>query len=161
MSKAKKSPPKKKILVPKSEKPISSEPIPESRKVGRPTIYKPEYCQLLIDHMKSGLSFECFGAAAGVSRDAVYRWANDIPEFAEAKRQAKDEGRLFWERKGVEGLIGNRENVFNSTVWIFNMKNRFPQEWRDNKEVNLTKNVKHDLDQVSKDRIIDFLKKKD
>ena len=32
----------------------------EFKKVGRPTDYKKEYCELLIEHMAAGFSFESF-----------------------------------------------------------------------------------------------------
>ena len=32
----------------------------ERNPVGRPTKYKPEYCEMLIEHMSEGLSFESF-----------------------------------------------------------------------------------------------------
>ena len=112
----------------------------EARPVGRPTIYDPKYCELLIAHMKSGLSFECFGAAVGVARDRVYEWANKHPEFAEAKKIAHNESLLFWEKAGLNGLWhgGGKNPQFNSSVWIFNVKNRFG--WKDKSEHSLVEN---------------------
>lgn len=97
-------------------------------KPGRKTKYKPEYCQELISHMESGYSFESFGAKIGVARDSVYEWTKQFPEFAEAKKMALDKSLLFWERLGMAGVTGKIDG-FNSTVWIFTMKNRFG--WRD------------------------------
>jgi len=100
---------------------------------GRPTNYKPEYCEALIAHMKSGLSFECFGAAIGVSRDNVYEWAKVHPEFSESKELAKAASLLFWEREGVKGLWNEKDGPqLNNSVWIFNMKNR--HGWKDKTE---------------------------
>lgn len=105
----------------------------QKRKVGRPTNYKPEYCEALIEHMKKGYSFESFGATMGISRDNVYEWAKKHPEFSEAKKLALDQSLLYWERQGKKGLWSHaRGKQFNATVWIFNMKNR--HNWRDNKE---------------------------
>lgn len=97
---------------------------------GRPSDYKPEYCELLIDHMSEGLSFESFGGVVGSHRDTLYEWTKVHPEFKEAREIGKSKSRLFWEKLGIEGLWGSKEGPnLNATVWIFNMKNRF--QWRD------------------------------
>lgn len=101
-------------------------------KPGQPTKYKPEYCQKLIDHCKQGLSFETFGATIGVARDCVFEWAKTFPEFSDAKSTALDQAQLFYEQEGSKGMLGRTRN-FNSTVWVFNMKNRF--KWHDNIQV--------------------------
>jgi hypothetical protein len=101
--------------------------------IGRPTKYKPEYCQMLIDHMASGLSYECFGAVIDVARSTIYEWEK-IPEFSDAKKTAFDKNRMFWEKAGLNGMfMGGKDNPFNATVWVFNMKNRF--NWRDKSDV--------------------------
>lgn len=101
--------------------------------VGRPSLYKPEYCQMLIDHMSSGLSFESFAGLIGVCRATVYNFEKN-QEFLDAKRVAFEKNRLFWEKVGIEGMfMGGKENPFNATVWVFNMKNRF--NWKDKTEV--------------------------
>lgn len=96
-------------------------------KAGRPTKYKPEYCDQLVDHMTDGYSFESFAGKCEVNIDTLYHWCTIHPSFSEAKKIAVEKCRLFWERMGIEGL---RYKDFNATVWIFNMKNRF--KWRDN-----------------------------
>lgn len=97
--------------------------------MGRPSDYKPEYCTQLISHMSQGLSFETFAAVIGTSRATIYNWADNIPEFLDAKKTAMDLCQLFWEKKGLDGLYSTKECHFNSSVWIFNMKARF--RWRD------------------------------
>jgi hypothetical protein len=114
--------------------------------VGRPTKYKPEYCKLLIDHMAEGYSFESFAGIVGVSKQTIYDWLERHVEFLDAKRQAFAKSRLFWERAGISGMyMGGKDNPFNSTVWVFNMKNRFG--WRDNikQEIEQTTEVKVEI----------------
>jgi hypothetical protein len=105
------------------------------KKIGAPTIYKPEYCQAVIDHMSQGLSFETFGASIGVDRSITYEWAHRHPEFAEAKKRAFDLCQIFWEKVGIEGVWSDaRGKNLNTGVWVFNMKNRF--RWTDRMEVS-------------------------
>jgi len=43
----------------------------------------------------------------------------------------------WWESKGREATFGGVPN-FNATSFIFNMKNRFPADWRDKQDHELT-----------------------
>jgi hypothetical protein len=97
--------------------------------------YKPEFCQMLIEHMAEGYSFESFAKVAGVMEITLYRWTQPDgdwfkPDFYEAKQRAFAENRYFWESKGISGLTTKE---FNATIWVFNMKNRFG--WRDKQEM--------------------------
>lgn len=96
--------------------------------MARASKYKPEFCDLLIGHMKKGLSFEAFGSAVKVHKDTLYEWVKAHPEFKEAKDEAFCENQLFYERIGIDGMLGKIPG-FNVTAWIFNMKNR--HGWRD------------------------------
>lgn len=110
-------------------------------KEGRPTKYRKEYCALLLEHMKDGLSFESFGGIVGVARHTLYDWEKVHPEFLHAKKEGESGSRLYWEKVGRDGLYnetikdGDGMTVtksINATIWIFNMKNRF--KWRDKTE---------------------------
>lgn len=102
-------------------------------KMGRPSKYKPEFCQMLIEHMAKGFSFESFAGLIEVQGQTIYNWLESEPEFLEAKNAAFDKSRLFWERIGIEFLVNKYQgDNLNTTLWIFNMKNRFG--WRDVKE---------------------------
>lgn len=100
---------------------------------GRPTKYKPEYCQKLIDIMSEGFSYEAAAAKIGVNKTTLYEWEKHFEEFSNAKEQAFEMNRVFWESAGIEGLWNEKdERQLNNTVWVFNMKNRFG--WRDKVE---------------------------
>jgi len=100
-----------------------------ANKVGRPTKYNPDYCNLLIEHLTNGFSYQSFAAICAVDIDTLYQWEKDHPDFSEAKRRAMPYARLFWEKEGMKGMQG-KTRAFNSTVWVFTMKNRF--KWHDN-----------------------------
>lgn len=100
---------------------------------GRPTKYKKEYCALLVEHMKSGLSFESFAGLVKVSFDTIHEWVRVHPEFSAAKKAGVPQSLMFWEKLGRAGTAGQVKN-FNVAAWIFNMKNRF--RWRDTFEID-------------------------
>ena len=109
-----------------------------AKKTGRPSKYNPDYCDLLITHMRDGLSFESFGGVLLVSKRTLYDWEKAHPEFLDAKRVGESVSRLYWEKVGADGLHNQTikgddgltvTKSINATIWIFNMKNRF--QWRD------------------------------
>ncbi len=102
---------------------------------GRPSKYKPEYCQSLIEHMSEGLSFESYAGLCDCSIDTLYEWAKVQSEFSEAKRIGASKSMLFWERLGLDGARGIHDK-FNASTWIYTMKCRFPRHWSDKQEVN-------------------------
>lgn len=95
--------------------------------------------------MADGYSFESFAGLVKVSKQCIYDWVKDYPDFFDAKKEATERCRLFWEQKGMEGLFNLNDKeaqinkTFNTTNWIFQMKNRF--DWRDKKDTEVTGNV--------------------
>ena len=118
-------------------------------KVGRPSKYDPKYNQMLVDHMASGLSFESFAGIISVDKDTLKEWAKVHEDFSASKKEAFEKNRLFWEKLAIDHILNKSDSEFqggssarslNATVWIFNMKNRFPQEWRDKRDIEVTEN---------------------
>ena len=98
----------------------------KTTKRGAPTLYRPEYCQLLIDHMAKGFSFESFGAEVNCGSSTVVSWLKH-KDFQIARQKAQVLNRKFWEDLGIKGTRGEIKG-FNVASWVFNMKNRF--HWR-------------------------------
>lgn len=126
----------------------------EKNPIGRPSKYKPEYCQELIEHMRQGFSFESFAGLTMVNVDTLYEWTKVHQDFSDAKKTGFDLSRLFWEKIGIDNILNTSENFgegagsksqsINSTVYIFNLKNRFPKEWRDRQEID--SNIKQQIE---------------
>jgi hypothetical protein len=107
--------------------------------MGRPSKYKSEYCDLLIEHMKKGFGINTFGALVDTCRDTVYEWVNVHPEFSDAYKRGREHYELFWERIGTMGTVGQIKG-FNPGSWVFIMKNRF--KWTDRTETTQTHEIK-------------------
>lgn len=133
---------------------------------GRPTDYKPEYCEMLIKHMAEGDSFASFSAIVGTCMDTVHEWAKVHPEFSDAKKKGMGLNLLFNERLMKSGIAGQLTRVgkktkittaktdtkaeevkeetefvtatYAQTAHIFLMKNRFPKEYRDKIQIETT-----------------------
>ena len=48
---------------------------------GRPSDYKEEYCQLAIDLMSKGASITEVAAKCGASKQTIYNWMDQFPQF--------------------------------------------------------------------------------
>lgn len=106
--------------------------------VGRPTKYKPEYCQMLIDHMSEGYSFESFGGIIEVDETTLYEWVKVHQEFSHSKSIGTQKCMNWWEQVGRKGMM-NEIPFFNDRIWRLNMINRFRSKWSDG-----TKNENND-----------------
>lgn len=93
---------------------------------GRPSEYRPEYCDLVIDRMGQGFSLTAFAGMIRVAKDTVYEWIKVHREFSDAVSRARParlaalEAKLLRSRKGAE-----------TTAAIFALRNADPDEWRD------------------------------
>ena len=146
---------------------------------GRPTSYKPEYCQQLIEHMAKGNSFWSFAAEVNVCFDTLSEWTKVHLEFSEAKRLGMAKLLKFDENLGMMGSSGQLKRVsrveritdeegktkentfyegatFGQSYHIFKMKNRYPKLYRDKVEIEASGSTdKTKLNQVLKDIMSD------
>ncbi len=114
-----------------------------STKDGRPTKYRKEYCQMLIDHMgKQGLSYKSFAGLIGVNFDTLYAWEKKYKDFSESKAIGEAQNLVFWEKLGTAGAAGKLPG-FNAACWNINMKNR--HDWREKKDIDLSGTVSVNL----------------
>ena len=102
---------------------------------GRPTKYKPEFCERVIECGKDGMSKAEMAAELDVAYSTFDLWQEVHPEFSEAVKDAVARSQAWWEKLGRTGAMG--EDI-NATVWIFNMKNRFRADWADRSQTELT-----------------------
>jgi hypothetical protein len=91
------------------------------KKLGRPTSYKPEYCQMLIDHQAGGGSYQGFAGVVGVCIKTLYEWERANPDFLHAKRQARSKHRHYMD--AIAHRLMNGTYKGSATVWAMMMKN--------------------------------------
>lgn len=79
---------------------------------GRPTLYKDEYCDLILDLTENyGLSVYELAMRLKVNVDTLYEWEKHHPEFSEAFTRARDNS-LAWSFKVGRQNLESRN--FNS-----------------------------------------------
>lgn len=102
---------------------------------GRPTKYKPEYCQGIIDyfHDSEGCPLiQDYAHSIGVNKTTLYEWEQNYPDFSNAIKTARE----MQESKLVSGALTGK---FQQAFSIFMAKNIIG--WRDKHEVDHTGNI--------------------
>ena len=104
-----------------------------NKPVGRPSKYDESFCDQVIDLGKQGLSITQIAFELDIHKDTLYDWKKTKPEFSDAIKKARDYAQGFWENALRTAALGmNPEGVTpNPTLMIFQMKNRFQDEWRE------------------------------
>ena len=75
--------------------------------------------------------------ACDVDRATLNNWMQQHPEFFIAVKRGLQKSQVWWERQGRLATFGGVDG-FNATSYIFQMKNRFKEDWRDKVEQDLT-----------------------
>ena len=101
-------------------------------KVGRPSLYKPEYCAKVIELGREGCSPAQIASHFDVDRVTLRNWGDEFPEFLTAMTRAKVHEQAWWEQMGQKGLVADR---FNAQVWSKSVAARFREDYTERKEV--------------------------
>jgi hypothetical protein len=133
-----------------------------TRKVGRPTKYKEEFCELAYKYSLLSATDEDLARFFEIDVATLYRWKNEHPDFCEAIKEGKEiadtnvANRLYNRAVGYEhddielkvvsrgGNLGSEVQEIpvkkyyppDTTAAIFWLKNRQPKAWRDRVEVD-------------------------
>jgi hypothetical protein len=111
--------------------PIASEP--NTKAIGRPSAYKPEYDDQVINWGEQGKSREWIAAKLRVHIDTLHEWMKVHPSFSEAITLAKQLELMWWEDAGQTNLT---ESGFSASAWSRSMAARFPTKWREKTQVD-------------------------
>ena len=81
---------------------------------GRPTSYRAEYCDRIIQLMAEGRSLDGCAALLGVHPDSLNEWQRVHPEFSVAVRAGRAAATAFWEGRlpdVAQGGSGNAQTI--------------------------------------------------
>lgn len=95
---------------------------------GRPTKYDQSFCARVIDLGAQGKSKAQIAADLCVTRETVDIWAKTHRDFSDAIKAAYDLSLAWWENAGQFNMT---RQGFNATAFIFQMKNRFRDDYKD------------------------------
>ena len=100
---------------------------------GRPSKYKPEYCEQFIAHLKAGGFVEGFAMKIDVTCETLLDWTTKFPEFCEAYKRGREANLEHF--KGLGYGLATGQVKGQVAAWCFMMKNMFG--WRDSQELQL------------------------
>lgn len=101
--------------------------------MGRPTKYRPELCDRLLEMMSDGKSVMQFCSEVGISRDTFYRWTHDNDDFSDTFTRAKAKCEAYWEAKMQQAMF---DRDTNAPLMKFYLANRFG--WSDKQTLDST-----------------------
>ena len=100
---------------------------------GRPTKYDPAFCDRVAELGVEGMTLAEMAGELDITRETLRMWCNEYPEFSCAVKAGVDKAQAWWEGQGRKATFGGIDG-FNATSYIFQMKNRFKEDWRDKQE---------------------------
>jgi hypothetical protein len=78
---------------------------------GQPTKYRKKYCEVALDYVgEQGKSIVQLAKHLKVSRQTIYQWANDNPEFSDTLTCAKDWAEAIWEDRYLDMMTSRESN---------------------------------------------------
>lgn len=72
-----------------------------------------------------------------ISRDLWYRWMEEDKDFSDSVKQGRELSQAWWEDVSVDHAVGSNTDA-NATSLIFNMSNRFKDDWKQRQSVEQT-----------------------
>jgi len=144
--------------------------------MGRPTKYKPEYCETVAKLIALGAKHSEIAEILGVNLSTFYQWRLDYEAFSNVVNLSTDQYSERVARSLAEKALGyttKETKVFNvngelktkkvdrhyppdTTACIFWLKNRKPEEWRDVQE-RVHHNEQPEIDDLELARKLAFL----
>ena len=112
-----------------------SEDKPAKRPVGRPTKYKPEYCEQIIQLGKEGKSIAQMASFFDVDKASIFDWAASHEDFSTALARARVHSQNWWEDKAQQNLASRD---FNAQLWLKSVASRFRDDYTERTQTEIT-----------------------
>ena len=120
----------------KQRKPVSE----HKARSGRPSSYKPEFCDLLVEFGRRGMCVTEIVCELDISKDTFYSWIKKHKEFSDAFKRAKALEEKWWINLG-KNIVAGKIKGSNPTMYIWMTKNLI--HWRDKVE-----HIQEDIDEI-------------
>lgn len=107
-----------------------AEEAPKKRPVGRPSKYKPEFCERMLEMAAEGCGMAEYAAEFGIDRTTLFDWAASHEDFSTALTRAKILEQAWFER---EARLNMRNKEFNANLWYRSALSRFREDYAERK----------------------------
>lgn len=106
---------------------------------GRPTKYRPEYCERVKELGKLGKSIEQIACELDVGTRTIYEWRDVHPDFSRALDMAREFELHWWETVAQTHMIEDKDAPrLNASIWSRSMAARFPAKYRESTKQEIT-----------------------
>jgi hypothetical protein len=93
---------------------------------GRPSLYKPEYCEIVESLGKQGKSKAQMCAVLNIGRQTFADWEGKHAAFRESVARAMEHSQAWWEAKAQKSL---GRKYFQAQLWRYSMAGRFKDDY--------------------------------
>lgn len=102
----------------------------------RPSLYRPEFCERVIEFGKQGMSLTEMAAELEITFRTMRNWELDDekPDFQDAMQMARTYSQAWWESQGRTHITNPK---FNAALYGKTMSARFPADWSDRQVTTL------------------------
>lgn len=104
--------------------------------------YRPEFCRHVMEWGTEGLALVEMAARLGTTSDTLSAWRKNHAEFDEAMKRAREASLCWWMRRGRDGVHLSHQK-FNARQYEFMAKAMFPDDFKDQRDINVRGSVLH------------------
>ena len=108
---------------------------------GRPrieTTMNAEWYKIIIESGRQGKHITDFLIQLGISWDSHYELLKRNTKYNEAFKEYNKLCEEWWYEKARESIESGQSNKFNQRLWTQIMKNKFRDNWKDDKQLDIT-----------------------
>lgn len=102
-----------------------------------PTKYSKEMADKLAAYGTKGEGIVEACKMLGISKETFHEWGRVHRDFSDSIKDFKLNSQVWWEKGGRMGTFGKVAG-FNASAYSLQMRNRFPNDWRDKQEIEQT-----------------------
>ena len=114
---------------------------PIKNPVGRPRLEQtmnPEWYKMIIDAGREGKHITQFLIDLGISWDGHHSLLKRNKKYSEAFQEYQKLCENFWFKMAHDSMIDNEGAGFNTRLWQVIMTNKFKQNWKSEKHIDVT-----------------------
>lgn len=108
---------------------------------GRPRLeltMNPEWHTIMIEAGKNGKHITEFLITLGISWEGHYALIKRNKKYSEALKEYEKLCEQWWYDRAHEAIESGNSNKFNQRLWTIIMKNKFRNNWSDEKQIDIT-----------------------
>jgi hypothetical protein len=111
------------------------------RSVGRPKLeytMNPEWYNIIVEAGRNGKHITDFLITLGISWESHRTLMKRNKKYLEAFNEYQKLCEQWWYNKAYDAIANGESNKFNQRLWTIIVKNKFKDNWQDEKQVDIT-----------------------